>query len=1243
MGIIGKGSLVNQKEVKSDFDEVSKAYDKMLKDMISTAEKVKESGSLTDLMQVDKEAQQNLKKLTTLQNKVVQLEKKLADALKKNNTQRGKNNKKTAEARKLITQLNRARQKASLIDSKRNKELQETNALIAKQNAAMRRNVAGGNSLLNSFKKLTLSLKNLAVAYLGFQTLIRGVKDIFQLTKTLDSIDFAQRKVIKSQLELAETQEFLSRLADDYGSDLVAMSERYIKFRAATNSSNLTAKETQQIFESVTKASATLGLKTDELRGVYLALEQMISKNKVTTEELRRQLGERLPGAFDIMARSMGVSTEKLNDMLKAGEVMSEEVLPNFAKEIERAYGIENVKRVDTLVAAQNRLRTAWIELVDALKAGDTFKNFFNTLASGVKWLKENISSIKNLLSAILSLAVGYTTFKGTMILVNALMKISNVSTVRQISLTITAKAALDRLTQAQIRYNAALKANQIGLIIGAITTVITLFSLYGRKTKEAEESQKSFDDQIRQSKSDLEILINSLKNAEKNTREWSDAKKEINSVYGEYLDNLITETTTAEELEDVLSNLIKIERENIAIKEKKRKASAITKEADKEEVGILEDLNKEINNLNVSQREAGKITAQFFDVVQNKGNVNLDKFYNNFKKVDGAGTRVFRLVLKLSGVYEKQSRRLQELNEFYNGFISASRETSEAFDTSKFQKGLDSAQSAFTGFAKRTSKDTRKLFSDNNKITLDSFNEQGKIISDSYKVIDFKNYENFLKQLLIKYRDNVKARSLIEAELFELNKGGTNNALRIQEEIDKKKLEQAKKALEEEFALQVKSRRERGDSELEINQFIEDQDRNNKLALLETEKGLLFNRLSLVKSGSIDYLKIMSDISKLDTEIAKERTDKQIGETKRLFDERERIAKQSQTQEQQNANDLILLTQKRTSDDLENELNRYRLGEISAKRYAKNVEDIERDLQDKILQIQFESLKKQLQIQNLRPDEYERIAEQITQIQERQQEKRREKSKESGELLIEQRREVRDASIELINELFSAQNSALEYQLQRAQDAKDFQVALAGSNAEERIKAERKFEKEERKIKQKQAINQKAQQAFNIITNTATGITAALAQFPPNIPLSILIGGIGAIQLATVLATPIPKFAEGTDRTKGGLAIVGDKKGDTSLRKKGGSELITLPSGKSFLSPDSSTLMNLPKGSIVKSHSETQKILANAAMNTAYERIDMGKSEGYLKDIRDKENTTYFNGYKIVKRKGFTGRYATR
>jgi SLT domain-containing protein/phage-related protein len=62
------------------------------------------------------------------------------------------------------------------------------------------------------------------------------------------------------------------------------------------------------------------------------------------------------------------------------------------------------------------------------------------------------------------------------------------------------------------------------------------------------------------------------------------------------------------------------------------------------------------------------------------------------------------------------------------------------------------------------------------------------------------------------------------------------------------------------------------------------------------------------------------------------------------------------------------------------------------------------------------------------------------------------------------------------------------------------------------------------------------------------------------------------------------PKFAKGTDGHEGGLAVVGDGK------KK---ELIRTPDGHMFLSPNTDTLLNLPKGTQVVDGNTTEKMLS--------------------------------------------------
>jgi hypothetical protein len=82
----------------------------------------------------------------------------------------------------------------------------------------------------------------------------------------------------------------------------------------------------------------------------------MISKGNVQAEELRQQLGERLPGAFQYAARAMGVTTQELNDMLENGEVLADDLLPKLADELDRTFGPNVAAAADSLKASLQRL-----------------------------------------------------------------------------------------------------------------------------------------------------------------------------------------------------------------------------------------------------------------------------------------------------------------------------------------------------------------------------------------------------------------------------------------------------------------------------------------------------------------------------------------------------------------------------------------------------------------------------------------------------------------------------------------------------------------------------------------------------------------------------------------------------------------------------------------------------------------------------------------------------------------------
>lgn len=218
---------------------------------------------------------------------------------------------------------------------------------------------------------------NMSLAVRGVQSLLAlqivgwatdAAKSLYEASASAErlriSLDFSS--VRGSAAEIA----YLRKTTFDLGLSFESTAKAYQQFSAAARSTSLEGDKARAIFESVAKASAVMGLSADQTSGVLLALQQMISKGTVQSEELRGQLGERLPGAFQTAARAMGVTTAELGKMLEQGQVVADDFLPKFAQELDRSLGGAAEKAANRLDAAVNRFNDAWGRLKQT--AGDS-------------------------------------------------------------------------------------------------------------------------------------------------------------------------------------------------------------------------------------------------------------------------------------------------------------------------------------------------------------------------------------------------------------------------------------------------------------------------------------------------------------------------------------------------------------------------------------------------------------------------------------------------------------------------------------------------------------------------------------------------------------------------------------------------------------------------------------------------------------------------------------------------------
>lgn len=285
-------------------------------------------------------------------------------------------NRSRTEAKNKLADLLAAETKNNAEIRKAQKEYETLNTKVLKVDKATdnyTKNIGNYKSAVSGFGGILSNLLG-AFGVVGGITLFAGaVKNIFEVTKELQSLDNALKQVTGTQANFAEQQSFLKRISRDYGVEIKGLTQQYTQFYVAAKD-KLAGTEIQNIFESITKSGASMGLSVESQQRAFLALNQMMSKGTIQAEELRGQLGEALPGAFQTMVKAYQslhpeakITESDFAKLMKDGKIIASEILPEFAKQLEKTFGIENVKNVDSLSAAQTRLSNAWTDFVRSL------------------------------------------------------------------------------------------------------------------------------------------------------------------------------------------------------------------------------------------------------------------------------------------------------------------------------------------------------------------------------------------------------------------------------------------------------------------------------------------------------------------------------------------------------------------------------------------------------------------------------------------------------------------------------------------------------------------------------------------------------------------------------------------------------------------------------------------------------------------------------------------------------------
>ncbi|HAW1156234.1 TPA: tape measure protein [Escherichia coli] len=287
--------------------------------------------------------------------------------------------------------------------AKLNQSLRET---LSKFNKTTSKNNHSENAS-NSLDVLATSAIKAGTAIYSFQTALEAYKKVMEVGLKKEASQRAAQFVLGDEGAKRAT-EFVKNLANNTGVDQIETLSSFAKFSAGAGDMNTDQKES--LFSNVIGTSRLMGLSTDEINGILKAFEQMASKGKIQAEELRGQLGDRMAGAFQLFARSLGMTTEQLDAAMKNGKVLSKDVLPKVSAEmgrmIDKAGGWEKI--INSTQTQLGRLSNSWNNnlalMFDGSQEGLTdftrsLTNLLNSLGGQSKNLGEHFGDLMKSMS----------------------------------------------------------------------------------------------------------------------------------------------------------------------------------------------------------------------------------------------------------------------------------------------------------------------------------------------------------------------------------------------------------------------------------------------------------------------------------------------------------------------------------------------------------------------------------------------------------------------------------------------------------------------------------------------------------------------------------------------------------------------------------------------------------------------------------------------------------------------------
>ena len=194
-------------------------------------------------------------------------------------------------------------------------------------------------------ERMTSSAKQMAGNMVSAFAVAGTIGGTVRVGQEFEGIESALLAVSDTAKDAKDNLKFVRDEALRLGKPLKDSSRSFSRMLAAKG--NLSQDQIKELFSSTQEMATVLGLNADENNRAMVAIGQMLSKGKITAEELKNQLAESgMANAIPEMvkaAQDIGLISKEMNlveatsqfyKLQEQGKVISEEILPAFGKRL---------------------------------------------------------------------------------------------------------------------------------------------------------------------------------------------------------------------------------------------------------------------------------------------------------------------------------------------------------------------------------------------------------------------------------------------------------------------------------------------------------------------------------------------------------------------------------------------------------------------------------------------------------------------------------------------------------------------------------------------------------------------------------------------------------------------------------------------------------------------------------------------------------------------------------------------